>query len=169
MIIFQSRSKRPGSSSKHYIGGRRRAVLSNEARRGPTLLRRPHVWPCRSRRKKICGAEARADVKKADVRARKVTRVAGERHGLGGFVACFGTSVIGSPWAGESAPKRDLQVMRGRTKAPQTARRGGACCGSLPPSSAPERVSPPRMCFERHVRTPRETHGPGDVSVAPVC
>ena len=61
---------------------------------------------------------------------------------------------------GRGCPEGDLQVLQGRAEAPQTARRGSACCGSLPPSSAPERVSPPRMCFERHVRTPTRAPRP---------
>ena len=77
MIIFQSRSWRPGTSSKHYIGGRRRAILSNEARRGPTPLRRTHFWPCTRRRKQICGEEARADVKESGITGKASYRYAG--------------------------------------------------------------------------------------------
>ena len=73
---------------------------------------------------------------------------------------------------GRGCPEGDLQVLQGRAEAPQTARRGSACCGSLPPSSAPDGARQPAKDVFRTPRSdadpsPTATHG--DVSVAPVC
>ena len=70
---------------------------------------------------------------------------------------------------GRGCPEGDLQVLQGRAEAPQTARRGSACCGSHR-QHRHRSASARQGCVSNATfgRRP-EPHGHGDVSVAPVC